>query len=96
MKDILGWATVAMVLGIGPVLLVAGMMHTFSRKPVEKKYESVANGGLVGVFDTVWSPTAHEAGIERDRQTARTAPAPSPGDPPWTIGQGRITLDVRE
>lgn len=94
MKDVLGWATIVIVLGIGPVMLVSGMMHSFSRKPIEKKYEKMANGGLVGVFDSVWSPTAHEAGIERDRQTKRTAPAPAPGDPPWTIDEGRITVDI--
>ena len=94
MKDVLGWATIAIVLGIGPAMLVSGMMHSFSRKPIEKKYEKVANGGLLGVFDSVWSPSAHEAGIERDRQTKRTAPAPAPGDPPWTIDDGRITVDI--
>ena len=94
MKDILVWATIVGVLGMGPALLVFGMMHTFSRKPVEKKYEHVANGGLVGVFDSVWSPTAHEASQERDRQTRRTAPAPSPGDPPTGIDDGRIVIDI--
>ncbi|MFF5626746.1 hypothetical protein [Microbacterium sp. LWH10-1.2] len=94
MEDVLGWATIVIVLGIGPVMLVSGMVHSFSRRPIEKKYEKMANGGLVGVFDSVWSPTAHEAGIERDRQTKRTAPAPAPGDPPWTIDEGRITVDI--
>lgn len=90
----MAWATVALVLGIGPVLLVAGMRHTFSRRPVEEKYEHAAGGGLAGAFDAVWSPTAHEAGQERDRQTRRTAPAPAPGDPPDRISDGRITLDL--
>ncbi|MFB8190726.1 hypothetical protein ACFC14_15505 [Microbacterium sp. NPDC055988] len=94
MKDVMAWATVIIVLGMGPALLIFGMMHTFSRKPVEEKYEHVANGGLVGVFDSVWSPTAHEASQERDRQTQRTAPAPSPGDPPSRIDAGRIVIDV--
>lgn len=90
----MAWAAVALVLGTGPVLFVIGMMHMFSRKPVEKKYEHAANGGLVGVFDAVWSPSAHEAAVERDRQTKRAGPAPTPGDPPWTIERGRITLDL--
>lgn len=94
MKDAMAWATVAFVLAAGPGLLIVGMMHTFSRKPIEKKYEHVANGGLVGVFDSVWSPTAHEAAQERDRQTQRTAPAPTPGDPPSRIDAGRIVIDV--
>ncbi|QNA92764.1 MULTISPECIES: hypothetical protein [unclassified Microbacterium] len=94
MKDVMAWATVIGVLAMGPALLIVGLTHTFSRKPVEKKYEHVANGGLVGVFDSVWSPTAHEASQERDRQTQRTAPAPAPGDPPNRIDAGRIVIDV--
>lgn len=94
MKDIMAWTTVIVVLAMGPGLLIFGMMHTFSRKPVEEKYENVANGGLVGVFDSVWSPTAHEASQERDRQTQRTAPAPSPGDPPGKIRGDRIVIDI--
>lgn len=94
MNDIMGWATLAMVLVAGPALIVYGMMHTFSRKPIEEKYEGMANGGLVGVFDSVWSPSAHEAAVERDHQTARTAPAPSPGDPPSPIVDDRIVLSL--
>ena len=94
MTDVMAWTTLVVVLATGPGLLIFGMMHTFSRKPVEKKYEHVANGGLVGVFDSVWSPTAHEAGQERDRQARRTAPAPSPGDPPNRIDDGRIVIDI--
>jgi hypothetical protein len=94
MKDIMAWSTVALVLGMGPALLIFGMMHTFSRKPVEKKYEGMAGGGLTGAFDTVWSPTAYEASIERDRQTQRNAPAPSPGDPPSAIEGARIIIDI--
>ena len=94
MTDVMAWATLALVLATGPMLLVIGMMHTFSRKPVEEKYENSAAGGLGGAFDAVWSPTAHEAGQERDRQTQRTAPAPSPGDPPSRIDRGRIVIDI--
>ncbi len=92
----MAWTTLAFVLVTGPALLIMGMMHTFSRKPVEQKYEHGAGGGLVGVFDAVWSPSAHEAGQERDRQTRRTAPAPAPGDPPCALEDGRIVIHVRE
>ncbi|WAA64599.1 hypothetical protein [Microbacterium oxydans] len=81
---------VLLLLAAAVILLIA---FGFSRMPIEKKYES-GGGGLGGAFEAVWSPTAHEAGIERDRQTQRTAPAPSPGDPPDTIDDGRIRLDV--
>lgn len=97
MTDVMAWVTLALVLAIGPMLLVIGMMHTFSRKPVEEKYENATAGGLAGLggaFDAVWSPSAHEAGQERDRQTQRTAPAPSPGDPPSRIDGGRIVIDL--
>lgn len=90
----MAWATLALVLAMGPLLLIIGMMHTFSRKPVEEKYENATAGGLGGAFDAVWSPSAHEAGQERDRQTQRTAPAPSPGDPPSRIDGGRIVIDI--
>lgn len=94
MADVLGWATLAIVLGMGPALIVLGLAHTISRRPVEAKYEKTANGGLVGVFDSVWSPSAHEAAQERDRQSARTASAPSAGDPPDPIVGDRIILDI--
>ncbi|MEV8170970.1 hypothetical protein [Microbacterium sp. NPDC077486] len=94
MEHLFGWTTIVLVLGAGPVLFFVGIRHSLSRRPVEEKYEQVGSGGLVGVFDAVWSPTAHEAGQERDRQTRRTAPAPSPGDPPGRIQHGRIIIDV--
>ena len=90
-----GWGVVVTV---GVLLLVVSTVIVvvafgFSRVPLEKKYET-SGGGLGGAFDAVLSPSAHEAGIERDRQTQRTAPAPSPGDPPDAIDDGRIRLDL--
>lgn len=90
--------TLGTIVTIGVLVLVAGgaaaaVAYGFARMPIEKKYEG-SGGGLGGAFDAVWSPTAHEAGIERDRQTKRTAPAPSPGDPPSTIDGDRILLDL--
>lgn len=83
---------VGALLILGAVVVVT-IAFGFSKMPIEKKYES-GGGGLGGAFDAVWSPTAHDAGIERDRQTQRTAPAPSPGDPPDAIDEGRIRLDI--
>ncbi|WP_309102691.1 hypothetical protein [Microbacterium sp.] len=93
MRDAMAWITLATVLVMGPALLMFGMVHTFSRKPVEQKYQGTG-GGLGGAFDAIWIPSAHEAGMERDRQTRRTAPAPAPGDPPDRIEDGRIVLDI--
>ncbi|HWS49921.1 MAG TPA: hypothetical protein VN241_02825 [Microbacterium sp.] len=93
MRDAMAWITLATVLAMGPALVIFGIVHTLSRKPVEEKYEGTG-GGLGGAFDAIWIPSAHEAGMERDRQTRRTAPAPAPGDPPGRIDSGRIILDI--
>lgn len=88
--DIL-WAVLAIFIA---AVIVTVVVAVYSRVPLEKKYEN-SGGGLGGAFDAVWMPSAHEAGIERDRQTKRTAPAPSPGDPPATISdKGRIVIDL--
>ena len=89
---------VGVIVTVGVLMLLVSAVIVmiafgFSKVPIEKKYES-SGGGLGGAFDAVWSPTAHEAGMERDRQTQRTAPAPAPGDPPDTIDDGRIRLDL--
>ncbi len=94
MNDVFGWASLVGILAVGPMMLIIGLWHALSRKPVEEKYRGSGRGGFGGVFDAVWSPSAHEAGMERDRQTQRTAPAPAPGDPPWAISEDRITIDV--
>lgn len=91
--ETLGAILTATLVIIAGVTIVVAVVHRFATLPLEKKYES-SGGGLGGAFDAVWSPSAHEAGTERDRQTQRTAPAPSPGDPPDTIDKGRITLDI--
>ncbi|MFK4759688.1 hypothetical protein ACI3KS_02015 [Microbacterium sp. ZW T5_45] len=88
--DIL-WIAVSVAAAAMIVIMVVAV---YSRVPLEKKYEN-SGGGLGGAFEAVWMPSAHEAGIERDRQTKRTAPAPAPGDPPSTISDtGRIVLDL--
>ncbi|MGB4137340.1 MAG: hypothetical protein WA971_12300 [Microbacterium sp.] len=94
MSEVIGWTLVAAWL-LAPVIAVSLALHwIFSRRLVERKYEGIG-GGLVGGLDAVYSPGAYEAGIERDRQTQRTAPALAPGDPPWTIGDGRrIRIDI--
>lgn len=84
--------TIAILLIVAIAIIVV-IVSVYSRMPLEKKYES-AGGGLGGSFEAVWMPSAHEAGMERDRQTKRTAPAPSPGDPPSRIDGDRITLDL--
>ncbi|WP_334152593.1 hypothetical protein [Microbacterium sp.] len=91
--EMLGMILMVTLVIVAGVAIVVAIVHRYSSLPLEKKYES-SGGGLGGAFDTVWSPSAHEAGMERDRQTQRTAPAPAPGDPPDAIDEGRITLDL--
>ena len=93
MTEALGTVVTIGVLVLAAGAVVAVLAYGFSRMPIEKKYEG-SGGGLGGAFDAVWSPSAHAAGIERDRQTKRTAPAPSPGDPPSAIDGDRIVLDL--
>ena len=91
--EMLGVILTATLVIVAGVAIVVAIVHGYSSLPLEKKYES-SGGGLGGAFEAVWSPSAHEAGMERDRQTQRTAPAPAPGEPPDTIDKGRITLDL--
>lgn len=94
MRDVVMWLTIAGILSAGPVLVVIGLRRGLSTTPVEKKYRA-SGGGLVGVFDAVWSPSAHEAGMERDREQRRAIPAPTPDKGPGRIGDdGRIVIDV--
>lgn len=92
MDDVFGWSTIAFVVAIGPILLILGVARVFSRRPFEQKHKGSGWGGLGGAFDAVWSPSAAEAGAERDRQHRRTAPAPSPGAPPDLAQNGRIVI----
>lgn len=90
--------TVGLLLTIAILLLVviavvSVIVAVYSRLPLERKYEG-PGGGLGGSFEAVWMPSAHGAGIERDRQTKRTAPAPIAGDPPNGIRGDRITIDL--
>lgn len=80
-------------LAVAVVATLVVIVAVYARMPLEKKYEG-SGGGLGGAFDAVWMPSAHEAGIERDRQTKRTTPAPAPGDPPNGIQGSRIILDL--
>lgn len=91
--NVAGFLLTVAILLLGATAVIIGLVVAYSRVPLEKKYEN-SGGGLGGAFDAVWMPSAHEAGMERDRQTKRTAPAPAPGDPPSTIHGDRIVIDV--
>ncbi|GAB3631457.1 hypothetical protein GCM10027421_08100 [Microbacterium shaanxiense] len=93
MSDVWGWLTIGAVLATIPVLIIVSARHVFSRRSVEEKYRGMAGGGLVGVFDAVWSPTAHEAADERGRQHRASAPAPTPDGGRMDV-DGRIVIEV--
>lgn len=90
------WMVIALILAMGPLMLILGLRHTFSRRDVEKKYRGTGPGGLGGAFDAVWSPSAHESGMERDRQQRASVPAPAPDKGPGTLeGDGRhIVIEI--
>ncbi len=95
MNDVMGWATIGVVFGMIPVLGFVALRHAFSRRPVEEKYRDTMSGGLVGVFDAVWSPTAHEANQDRDRQQRASIPAPTPDKGPGRMDEeGKITIEI--
>jgi hypothetical protein len=93
MDEALGVILLVGALVLAGTIVIVLIAFGFSRASIDSKYES-AGGGLGGAFDAIWSPTAHEAGMERDRQTQRTAPAPAPGDPPDALSDGRIRIDI--
>lgn len=96
MTDFLGWASVVLVLSTVPVLVWTALRHIFSSKPVEEKYRGLSGGGLAGGFDAVWSPSAHEAAMERDRDQHRAVPAPTPDKGPGPIDDDHIVIDMVE
>lgn len=93
LSSALGWLTIAMPITFGIAVLGAAVWVLAKPRPLEQRYP-VRGGGLGGAFDSVFAPSAMEAASEVDRQTRRTAPAPTPGDPPWGIDGNRIRLDL--
>ena len=77
------------------VLVMGALIALLPQKSVEKKYSGTGGlGGFGAGLDAVFSPTAFEAGQERDKQSQRTTPAPAPSDPPPDLLNGRIVIAV--
>lgn len=97
MPAVLGWGSVA-VLAVVTCAVGIGLIVRFVSTPLERRHLVGGAGSLAGGcasgLEAVFAPTAHEAAIERERMTRRTAPAPIAGDPPWAIEDGRIRIDV--
>ena|SRR5690606_15241259 len=94
---LLGWAMAMLVIAAATAVGGIGLIVQYSARPLERRYRT-GGGGLAGGFssglEAVFSPTAHEAGLERDRMTRRTAPARAAEEPPWTIDGERIRIEV--
>jgi len=98
MNDVLGWFVIAFVLLAGPAIIITVLVRTMSRTPIEQKYRGFgAASGVLGGFDAVWSPQAHEASSERDRQRRASVPAPTPDRGPGRFDEDahRITIEIR-
>lgn len=93
MGDTAAMLLLCAMLLLAVIAIVVVIVAAYAQVPLEKKYDG-AGGGVGASFDAVWMPSAHEAGLERDRQTARTAPAPSLGEPPDAIHGEHIVIDV--
>jgi hypothetical protein len=94
---ILGWSIILLLIALPVLLGGVVLVVLYASTPLEQKY-LVSGGGVPGGYasglEAVFAPTAHEAGVELDRMTKRTAPAPVAGDPPWAIDGDRIRIDV--
>ncbi|GAA2849500.1 hypothetical protein [Microbacterium arabinogalactanolyticum] len=94
---ILAWSIILLLITLPVLLGGVVLVVVYASKPLEQKY-LVSGGGVPGGYasglEAVFAPTAHEAGVELDRMTKRTAPAPVAGDPPWAIDGDRIRIDV--
>jgi len=90
---VLGWGAIVLPVAFGVYFLGFIAWTLLHRAPLEKRYPT-AGSGLIGAFDSVFAPSSLEAESERDRQSRRTAPAPSPGEPPWSIDGDRIRIDL--
>jgi len=94
---ILAWSIILLLITLPVLLGGVVLVVLYASKPLEQKY-LVSGGGVPGGYasglEAVFAPTAHEAGVELDRMTKRTAPAPVAGDPPWAIDGDRIRIDV--
>lgn len=60
-----------------------------------RRGETVArpSGGTLG-FDEIWRPSAAEAQVAWEAEQITPAPAPTPGDGPGVIADGRIVIET--
>lgn len=94
MTDVLGWATVALVLGIPVVFVAVGVASLRHRDQADGSTPS--SGGLLGV-DELFHPAAHEARLAWETEQQIPVPAPTPDRGPGVIADGTsIVIEVRD
>ncbi|MEV8241936.1 hypothetical protein AB0O90_16955 [Microbacterium testaceum] len=92
MKDVWGWATVAVVLCVPFVF--AAVAYAVGRRQRRAGASPVSSGGLLG-FDELFHPAAHDARIVWEAEQEIPLPAPTPDRGPGVIeAGGRITIEV--
>ena len=85
------------VVGGALLLLVAFMLWLpgHLRRHPEQRGSGGAVSGLVGGFDEVYAPTAHDARRALDEEHHLVQPAPTP-DGDKGISGGRVRIELRE
>jgi hypothetical protein len=92
MKDVWGWATIAIVLSV-PVVFAA-VAYAVGRRQRRPGASAMSSGGLLG-FDELFHPTAHDARIVWEAEQEIPVPAPTPDRGPGVIeAGGRITIEI--
>ncbi|GAA1940245.1 hypothetical protein GCM10009775_35190 [Microbacterium aoyamense] len=92
MEDLLGWTTIAIVLGI-PIVFIAVAASTRHRQR-SRDPRATSSGGLLG-FDELFHPTAHDARLQWEAEQELPAPAPSPDRGPGVIEERRrIVIEI--
>ncbi len=92
MKDVWGWATIAIVLSV-PVVFAA-VAYAVGRRQRRSGASAMSSGGLLG-FDELFHPAAHDARIVWEAEQEIPVPAPTPDRGPGVIeAGGRITIEI--
>jgi hypothetical protein len=94
MNDVMGWATIVIVLSI-PVVF-AGVGFSMRRRQSSDTHSQLSSGGLLG-FDELFHPSAHEARIVWEAEQEIPVPAPTPDKGPGIIeADRRIVVSISD
>ncbi|TQJ32645.1 hypothetical protein [Microbacterium sp. SLBN-146] len=92
MGDVMGWATIVIVLAVPIVFAGVGLSTRFRQRSGDQSAPS--SGGLMGI-DELFHPSAHNARLVWDAEQVIPIPSPTPDKGPGVIEPGnRIVIDV--